>query len=143
MGCRTPAPTWAIGTALAGSILIAFLTTSFLTGIQQNPAVPDSVKAQANVELAGGVPFISDTDLQAALDQADVSEETANAALEANRQARLDGLRAALVVLAVVALLALFSARPFPAGLNGCLAGRSGMSACDPSLAASRLSWLG
>ena len=60
------------------------------------------------------MPFISDADLRAALDQADVSEETATAALEANQQARLDGLRAALVVLAVVALLALFSARRIP-----------------------------
>jgi hypothetical protein len=103
-----------IGTALAGSILIAGLTSSFLTGIQQNPAVPDSVKAQANVELAGGVPFISDADLQAALDQAEVSGEVATAVLEVNQQARLDGLRAALVVLAVVALLALFAARRIP-----------------------------
>jgi MFS family permease len=103
-----------IGTALAGSILIAFLTTSFLTGISQNPAVPDSVKAQANVELAGGVPFISDADLQAALDQAGASEETSTAVLKANQQARLDGLRAALVVLAGVALLALFAARRIP-----------------------------
>jgi hypothetical protein len=55
------------------------------------------VKAQANVELAGGVPFISDADLQAALDRARVSEETATAVLEANQQARLDGLRTALV----------------------------------------------
>jgi hypothetical protein len=103
-----------IGTALAGSILIAGLTSSFLTGIQQNPAVPDSVKAQANVELAGGVPFISDADLQAALDQAEVSGEVATAVLEVNQQARLDGLRAALVVLAVAALLALFAARRIP-----------------------------
>jgi hypothetical protein len=103
-----------IGTALAGSILIAALTSSFLTGIQQNPAVPDSVKAQANVDLAGAVPFLSDADLQAALDQDGVREETATAALEANRQARLDGLRAALVVLALIALLALFAARRIP-----------------------------
>ena len=103
-----------IGTALAGSILIAGLTTSFLTGIQQNPTVPDSVKAQANVKLAGGMPFISDADLQAALDKAGVSEETAIAVSEVNQQARLDGLRAALVVLALIALLALFSARRIP-----------------------------
>jgi predicted MFS family arabinose efflux permease len=103
-----------IGTALAGSILIASLTTSFLTGIDQNPAVPDAVKAQADVQLAGGVPFISDADLQAALDQAGTSQETATAVLEANREARLDGLRAALVVLAGVALLALFAARRIP-----------------------------
>jgi MFS family permease len=103
-----------IGTALAGSILIAFLTSSFLTGISQNPAVPANVKSQANVKLAGGVPFISDADLQTALDQASVSGDTATAVLEANQQARLDGLRAALVVLAGVALLALFAARRIP-----------------------------
>ena len=39
-----------IGTALAGSILIAALTTSFLTSIEQNPAVPAEVKSQATVE---------------------------------------------------------------------------------------------
>jgi hypothetical protein len=112
-----------IGTALAGSILIAFLTSSVLTGISQNPAVPDSVKSRANVELAGGVPFISDADLQAALDQAGVSEETATAVLDLNQQARLDGLRAALVVLAVVALVALFAARRIPTQQPGSAAG--------------------
>ena len=64
--------------------------------------------------MAGGVPFISDADLQAALDQAGASAETSTAVLEANRQARLDGLRAALVVLAGVAVLALFAARRIP-----------------------------
>jgi hypothetical protein len=64
--------------------------------------------------VAGGVPFISDADLQAALDQAGASEETATAVLEVNRQARLDGLRSALVVLAGVAVLALFAARRIP-----------------------------
>jgi hypothetical protein len=77
------------------------------------------VKAQASVELAGGGPFISDPDLQAALDQAGASEETATAVLVANRQARLDGLRAALVVLAGVAVLALFAARRIPAQQPG------------------------
>ena len=56
-----------LGTALAGSILIAALTASFLTGIDQNPAVPDEVVAQANVQLADGGEFISDAQLQTAL----------------------------------------------------------------------------
>ena len=112
-----------IGTALAGSILIAALTSSVLTGIQQNPAVPADVKSQANVELAGGVPFISDADLQAALDQAGASEETATAVLEVNRQARLDGLRSALVVLAGAAVLALFAARRIPTTQPGSTSG--------------------
>jgi MFS family permease len=103
-----------IGTALAGSILIAALTASFLQGVEQNPSVPASVKTQANVKLAGGVPFLSDADLQAALDKAGVGEEASKAILDVNQQSRLDGLRAALVVLAGIALLALFSARRIP-----------------------------
>ena len=61
-----------IGTALAGAVLISALTASFLTGVQNNPAVPDRVAAQAQTSLAGGVPFISDADLKAALSDAHV-----------------------------------------------------------------------
>ena len=39
-----------IGTALAGSILIAALTASFLSGIEANPNVPQSMKTQANTQ---------------------------------------------------------------------------------------------
>ena len=57
-----------IGTALAGSILIASLSSAFLTNIEASSAIPSRVKSEANVQLAGGVPFISDDDLQQALD---------------------------------------------------------------------------
>jgi Na+/melibiose symporter-like transporter len=104
----------ATGTALAGSILIAALTASFLASVTDNPDIPSSVKEQANVQLAAGIPFMSDDDLQAALDNAAVSPEVATAALEANEQARADGLRTALAVLALVALSGLFLARGIP-----------------------------
>jgi cobalamin biosynthesis protein CobD/CbiB len=57
---------------------------------------------------------MSDADLQAALDNAGVSPEVASAAIEANDQARVDGLRSALSVLALVALSGLFFARAIP-----------------------------
>jgi EmrB/QacA subfamily drug resistance transporter len=103
-----------VGTALAGSILIASLTASFLQGVEQNPDVPASVKSQASVRLAGGAPFLSDADLEAALEGAGVSGEASAAILEVNTQARVEGLRSALFVLALVALLALFSSRRVP-----------------------------
>ena len=103
----------AIGTALAGSILIAALTTSFLTSVTENPNIPASVKSQANVQLAAGIPFMSDADLKIALDQAGVSPDVAAEAIEANDQARVDGLRSALSVLALIAL----------SGLSGLTAG--------------------
>ncbi|HEX5470078.1 MAG TPA: hypothetical protein VFW80_13655 [Gaiellaceae bacterium] len=72
------------------------------------------IKSQAQVELAGGVPFISDADLQAALDKADVSSSASEAAVEAYTAARVDGLRSALAILAVLALAALFLAQRIP-----------------------------
>jgi MFS family permease len=103
-----------LGTALAGSLMILTLTSSFLTNVEQNPAIPDSVKQQAQVELAGGIPFISDADLEAALDEAAVDPELTDDALAAYGDARLDGLRAALAILAVLALTALFLAGSIP-----------------------------
>ena len=104
----------AIGTALAGSLLITALTTSFLQGVQANPAVPEQVKSQATVQLAGGVPFLSDVALQDGLTKAGVAPAVTQAALEANRRARVDGLRSALSVLALIALVGLFVARRVP-----------------------------
>ncbi|MGX1886594.1 MFS transporter [Streptomyces sp. NPDC055287] len=104
-----------IGTALAGSILIATLTTSFLTSVDQNPAVPADVKSQTAVKLQSGAPFLSDAQLETALGKAGTSAEVTQAALDANADARLDGLRAALAILALTALLALFFTARIPA----------------------------
>jgi len=102
-----------IGTALAGAVLISALTASFFTGIKDNPNVPDSVVAQAQTKLGGGVPFASDKDLKAALSKANVPTASANAIVNENEKARIDGLRAAAAILALLALLAL----PFTRGI--------------------------
>jgi MFS family permease len=103
-----------LGTALAGSVLIAALTTSFLSVIAEDPNVPSEVVDQANVELASGIPFISDADLESALQDAGVDEQTAQAVLDDYGQARLDGLRTALALLALFAVVALFFTRRVP-----------------------------
>jgi hypothetical protein len=103
-----------IGTALAGAVLISALSTSFFAGIQANEEIPENLSSQAQVELAGGVPFIPDAALEEALGDAGVADETAAAVVEENEASRLDGLRAALAVLAGVALLALFFANRLP-----------------------------
>jgi hypothetical protein len=45
-----------------------------------------------------------------------VAPETAQAIVDENEQARLDGLKAALSILAVLSLLGLFASRRIPAG---------------------------
>jgi hypothetical protein len=95
-----------IGTALSGAVLIAVLTSSFFTGIQNNPAVPASVRNEAQTKLSSGVPFVSDAQLKTSLDQAGVPKEQADAIVAENSTARLDGLRASLSLLALIAVLA-------------------------------------
>jgi MFS family permease len=103
-----------MGTALAGSIMIAAVTSAFIANVQQSPAFPADVKSQATVELAGGVPFVSDADLEAALDKAGASSAGTDAALAAYQDARLDGLRSSLSILALLILVGLFLAQRIP-----------------------------
>jgi predicted MFS family arabinose efflux permease len=111
-----------IGTALSGALLISALTTSFLTGIADNPDVPDSVVQSAEVELAGGIPFVSDADLDNALVDAGVDPVTADAIVDENADARLHGLRVSLSVLGLIALVALFATRRIPQRQPGAVA---------------------
>ena len=108
-----------LGTALAGSVLITVLTTTLIAGIQENPDVPDDVKQQASVELASGVPFLSDTALEEALVDAGESDEVTQAVLDDNREARIRGLDAALAVLALLAILSLFFTGRIPSRQPG------------------------
>jgi MFS family permease len=103
-----------IGTALAGAILISAVTAVFFSGIQNNPAIPDNLTVNAQTQLATGVPFVSDKNLQKALDDAGVPKETANAVADENTQARIAGLRSALAVLALISLLAPLFTRGIP-----------------------------
>ncbi|HEY5385426.1 MAG TPA: MFS transporter [Acidimicrobiales bacterium] len=103
-----------IGTALSGAILIAVLTTTFFGSVADNPAVPKELASNAQVELSSGIPFVSDADLNAVLQKADVPPATADAVVEENAHSRINGLRAALAVLALIALIALAMTRRLP-----------------------------
>jgi MFS family permease len=121
-----------IGTALAGAVLISALTSSFFDGIEQDPDVPAEATAEAEVQLASGVPFVSDDDLATALDQAGLPEDTAEAIVDGNATARLVALRSSLSVMAVIALIALFFTRRIPdrpVGSDGRVSGRATTSA--------------
>jgi MFS family permease len=103
-----------IGTAFAGAVLISALASSFLLGIESNPDVPPDVVDQAEVQIASGIPFISDADLEAALSAAGVDSVVADSIIDENAAARIDGLRAALGALAILGVLAILATRRLP-----------------------------
>jgi EmrB/QacA subfamily drug resistance transporter len=102
------------GTALAGSILIASLTSSLLGAIEADPAVSEELKQQAEVELSGGVPFVSDDALRAALEDTPIEPDQAEAIVDDYSEARVDALRDALALLAVLSVVALFLSSSMP-----------------------------
>jgi MFS family permease len=120
-----------LGTAVAGAVLISVLTTSFLTGIQANPAVPHDLSSKAQVELSSGVPFISDADLTAALGKAGVTGDAAAAVVHENETARLTALRSSVSVLALLTLVALAFTRKLPTRQPGGDGGGGGGSGGD------------
>ena len=103
-----------LGTALAGSILIAARDARRSWPTSSRARRSPRVEVEAQVELAGGVPFVSDADLEAALDDAHVSSRTSDAALDAYRDARIDGLRSSLAILPCWQSCALFFTQRIP-----------------------------
>ena len=78
-----------------------------LSGVQNNPDVPRNLSSEAQVELAGGIPFISGRGHEDhALDDAGVPPKTAAAIVDENADARIAGLRTSLALLAGIACIA-------------------------------------
>jgi EmrB/QacA subfamily drug resistance transporter len=97
-----------LGTALVGAVLIGSLTTTFIAGVTDNPAIPAAVTAKATVNLESGVPFISDTDLRTSLATTDLSPSAQEVVVAENSAARLTGLRSALWLVALLTVVSLF-----------------------------------
>jgi MFS family permease len=103
-----------LGTAVIGSVLIASLSASALAGLRDSPEVSAEISARATVELVPSIPFVSDPQLEAALDEAGITGSEATAILEVNDAARFDGLRTAFSAATLLALGSLFLTGPLP-----------------------------
>jgi EmrB/QacA subfamily drug resistance transporter len=97
-----------LGTALVGAVLIGSLTSGFIQGVTDNPAVPAQVTAKATVTMEAGIPFISDSELRTALADTDLPPATQDAVVAENASARLLGLRSALWLVALLIVVGLF-----------------------------------
>ena len=84
-----------IGTALAGAILIAVLTTTFLGSVASNPAIPKELASKAQVEFSAGIPFVSDADLAGGPRQGRRPAASGGSHRGRDAQSRINGLRVA------------------------------------------------
>jgi EmrB/QacA subfamily drug resistance transporter len=103
-----------LGTALIGSVLIAALSTGFVTRIEQNPAIPADVRDQLVQITQRGIPIVSVGEVEQAAADGGVPAEQASAIAADYGDAQLQGLKRSIGAVAIFALLSLWFTRSLP-----------------------------
>lgn len=101
----------AVGTAVAGALLVTLLTISVGMAVAESPDIPDELASQVDLDQ---VNFISNDDLREVLGQTDATEAQVEAAVEINTESRLRALRLGLLFLGAISALAIVPASRLP-----------------------------
>ncbi len=103
-----------LGTAIAGSILIASLVTNFQAAVVQNPALIDVSSELASV-AEQNANFVSVEEVRTAAGEAGLTTVQVDAIAAEYQDAQIAALKAAFAVVAVCALVALWYVHHIPA----------------------------
>ncbi|CAM3398168.1 MFS transporter [Isoptericola cucumis] len=101
----------AVGTAVAGALLVTILGIGVGRAVTEHPELPPSLVAQVDLD---NVNFVSNDDLRSVLDGTDATPAQVDAAVEVNEDARLDTLRLGLLILGGVSATAILPASRLP-----------------------------
>ncbi|MEJ1087317.1 MFS transporter [Microbacterium sp. Mu-80] len=101
----------AVGTAVAGALLVSLLGLSVGRAVVEHPEIPPSLVAQVNMD---NVNFISNDELRSVLEQTDATEAQVDAAVAVNEEVRLRTLKLGLLLLAGISALAIIPASRLP-----------------------------
>jgi MFS family permease len=103
-----------LGTALIGAVLIAALTSGFVSRVEENQAVPQAARDRLAQVAEKGIPVVPVDDVEKAATDAGLSDAAAKAVASDYGDAQLQGLKRAVGAVAVFALLALWFTRRLP-----------------------------
>lgn len=101
----------AVGTAVAGALLVGLLTAAVLSSIAANPMLPKEIQSQVDLD---NINFVSNDRLQSVMERTSATPAQVTEAVRVNTEARLLALKIGLLLLAGVALLAIIPAGRLP-----------------------------
>ncbi|MBN9177409.1 MAG: MFS transporter [Microbacterium sp.] len=101
----------AVGTAVAGALLVGILSTNVVTALADHPELPPELVSQVALDRTN---FVSNDRLRAILDETDATTAQVDAAVQVNEDARLSALRLGLLILAGVSAIAIVPASRLP-----------------------------
>jgi MFS family permease len=103
-----------LGTALIGAVLIAALTSGFVSQVEDNPAITPPVRERVTEVAEKGIPIVPVDDVERAVLDQGVPADEAKAIADDYGGAQLQGLKRALGAVAIFALLSLWFTRGLP-----------------------------
>lgn len=103
-----------LGTALIGAILLTSLTSSFVSRVADNPALPQDVKTSITTQAEKGIDIVPVNDVETAAVNAGLPQDQAEALATDYGNAQLDGLKNALLGVALLAVVGLYFTRRLP-----------------------------
>ncbi|HEY0233983.1 MAG TPA: MFS transporter [Afipia sp.] len=106
----------AVGTAVAGALLVGLLSATVLRGIASNPVLPPAIQSELNLD---NINFISNDRLKTVLEGTSATPAQVVEAVRVNTESRLQALKIGLLIMAGVALLAIFPAGQLPNYIPG------------------------
>lgn len=101
----------AVGTALAGALLVGLLSAAVMSRVASNPVLPDQLQAQVDLD---NINFVSNDRLESVLSATDATPEQVVEAVRVNTEARLRALKIGLLIMAGLSLLAIIPAGRLP-----------------------------
>ena len=101
----------ALGTAFASVVAVSLLSLFIFNNLANNPAIPPALNSQVNLD---SIDFVSNDQLLGTLSATTATPAQVAEAVLVNESARLRALRAAFLMLAGIALLAIIPARGLP-----------------------------
>jgi MFS family permease len=102
----------AVGTAIAGAMLVGILSLNITQAVINDVALPDALIAQVDLDQ---VTFVSNDQLRDVLARTDASPAMVESAVQINTDARLRALKLGLLILAGVSAIAILPASRLPA----------------------------
>jgi len=106
----------AVGTAVAGALLVGLLSTIMLGRIAATPKLTPELQAQVDLD---SINFISNDRLQTVLSGTTASPAQVAEAVRVNTESRLRALKFGLLIMALIAMLAIIPAARLPNYIPG------------------------
>jgi EmrB/QacA subfamily drug resistance transporter len=123
-----------LGTALIGSVLLAGLLTGFTSRLADNPSVSEPVRTRIEAATEQGIDIVTTEQAHAVLVSGGLKPAEAETVTADYADAQLDGLKRAMLAVALLALLSLVFTRRLPGRPPKAEAGAGGATDRDGRL---------